>query len=245
MAAGVGVLPGSSWVGTVDGSEAERSTVKAVPKRRAARGEATESVHQRGLDFLERCHAGAPGVREEFVDAYGALVRFAMSSVLRQRGVRMEPEETEDLFQSLLLSFFDRDCRRLKLYDGRGGASFATFVRVCATRQTLDHLRHLRRQPTFVRDEGSTEGRSVFDDMPDPTADPEAAAATEERLRQLRERGAALPSREQLLVRLHFVEGRSIPEVARVLGITDNATHVLKSRLRAKLRERMELGDDE
>ena len=168
-----------------------------------------------------------------------------MSSVLRQRSVRLEIEETEDLFQTLLLSFFDRDCRRLKMYDGRGGASFATFVRVCATRQTLDHLRHLRRQPTFVHDESSDSGRGLFDDMPDPRADPEKSAETGERLRLLRELVETLPPREQLLIRLHFVEGQSIPEVARILGITDNATHVLKSRLRAKLRDRMELDDDE
>ncbi len=245
MAADVGVLPAGTWSGW-GGVVRRRERVKPPPaKLRAVAPPIASDAHQKGLDFLARCRASEPGVREEFLDAYGPLVRFAMSSVLRQRGVRLEPEETDDLFQSLLLSFFDRDCRRLKMYDGRGGASFATFIRVCATRQTLDHLRHLRRQPTFVREDAAGEGRSLFDDMADPTADPEAAAANEERIRHLRDLVEALPPREQLLVRLHFVEGQSIPEVARVLGITDNATHVLKSRLRAKLRERMELDDHE
>lgn len=214
-----------------------------------ARGEAVasgkESAHKKGNDFLERCRAGKPGVQSEFVESFGPLVRFAMSSVLRQRGVRLEPDESEDLYQSLLLSFFDRDCRRIKMYEGRDGASFATFVRVCATRQTLDHLRHLRRQPTFVHDDRGSEEPGLFDNMADPRPNPEAAATTEEQVRHLRELVTALPPREQLLVRLHFVEGKSIPEVARVLGITDNATHVMKSRLRAKLRERMGLDDDE
>lgn len=243
MAADAGVLQGT-WAG-LGGFGARSARVKPARAKLEAVPTAKESAHQKGHDFLARCRAGEAGVQGEFVESYGPLVRFAMSSVLRQRSVRLEAEETDDLYQSLLLSFFDRDCRRLKMYDGRGGASFATFVRVCATRQTLDHLRHLRRQPTFVHDDGGSEGRSLFDDMPDPRADPEAAATTEEQVRHLRELVAALPSREQLLVRLHFVEGQSIPEVARVLGITDNATHVLKSRLRAKLRERMELDDDE
>lgn len=244
MAVDAGVLGTGAWVG-LEAFRGGRERVK--PERAKLRSVAPPetSAHRKGHDFLERCRADAPGVRDEFVEAYGPLVRFAMSSVLRQRGVRLEPEEMDDLFQSLLVSFFDRDCRRLKMYDGRGGASFATFVRVCATRQTLDHLRHLRRQPTFVREDDGGEGRSLFDDMPDPRANPETAAATGERVRQLRELVSALPPREQLLVRLHFVEGQSIPEVARVLGITDNATHVLKSRLRAKLRERMEVEDHE
>ena len=216
-----------------------RDKLQAVPDA------PTSDAHHKGLAFVERCRAGELGIQEEFLEAYGPLVRFAMSSVLRQRSVRLEAEETADLFQNLLLSFFDRGCRRLKMYDGRGGASFATFVRVCATRQTLDHLRHLRRQPTFVREDRTTTGRGLFDDMPDPGAGPEAAAATAERIRQLGNLVATLPPREQMLVRLHFIDGRSIPEVARVLGITDNATHVLKSRLRAKLRERMGLDDHE
>ncbi len=245
MAAGVGVLPAQGWIGTLSGSKEERASARTASRRSTTTPEDPEGVHQRGLAFIERCHAGAPGIREEFVDGYGALVRFAMSSVLRQRGVQMQPEETEDLFQSLLVSFLDRDCRRLKLYDGRGGASFATFVRVCATRQTLDHLRHLRRQPNFVREDAPGEGRSLFEEMADPQPGPEAAAATEETLRHLRDVVAALPAREQLLVRLHFVEGRSIPEVARALGITDNATHVMKSRLRAKLRQRLEPSHDD
>jgi len=245
MAVDVGALPVATWSGLV-GLGRERDRVRPTPARLRAVEEPTAapSPHQKGHDFLARCHAGEAGIREEFLESYGPLVRFAMSSVLRQKGVRLEAEEMEDLFQSLLLSFFDRDCRRLKLYDGRGGASFATFIRVCATRQTLDHLRHLRRQPTFVRDEAATGSRSLFDDMADPSAGPEARASTDERLRQLRDLVAALPPREQMLVRLHFVEGQSIPEVARVLGITDNATHVLKSRLRTKLRERMEDGEN-
>lgn len=245
MAADAGALPVGAWVGPVQASGRPGFVKPRQARRRADDAPETSDAHRKGLEFLARCRAGAQGIRDEFLSSYGPLVRFAMSSVLRQRSARLDPEETEDLFQSLLLSFFDRDCRRLKMYDGRGGASFPTFVRVCATRQTLDHLRHLRRQPTFVRDDGGEQGRSPFDDMADPTADPEAHAATGERLRQLRGLVVELPPREQLLVRLHFVEGQSIPEVARALGISDNATHVLKSRLRAKLRDRMEPFDDE
>jgi DNA-directed RNA polymerase specialized sigma24 family protein len=35
------------------------------------------------------------------------------------------------------------------------------------------------------------------------------------------------------------VEGLDIPDVARALGVSENAAHVLKSRLRAKLRGQM------
>ncbi len=241
MAVEAGALPVGAWV-PVAGFPGRRTAMSA--RRRAADApESTASAHEKGYSFLARCRAGEPGVREEFVAEYGALVRFAMSSVLRQSGSAHDVEDTEDLFQNLLLAFFEDDCRRLKLYDGRSGASLATFIRVCATRQTLDYLRSVRRQPIFVR-ETADGSRGPFDDMTDASADPEKHATNEERLRHLRESVTSLPAREQLFLRLHFIEGQSVPETARTLGLTDNATHVLKSRLRAKLRDRLGWDDD-
>jgi DNA-directed RNA polymerase specialized sigma24 family protein len=60
-------------------------------------------------------------------------------------------------------------------------------------------------------------------------------------MEQVRAFVSRLTPREQMLVRMHFVEGLAIPEVARSLRMTDNATHVMKSRLRSKLR--LALGD--
>ena len=59
----------------------------------------------------------------------------------------------------------------------------------------------------------------------------------EEHSDRLRRAVAELSPREQLVVRLAFVEGRDAPEVAAVLGISDNAVHVLKSRVKSKLRD--------
>jgi RNA polymerase sigma-70 factor (ECF subfamily) len=137
-----------------------------------------------------------------------------------------------------LLSFFDRDCRRLKMYEGRNQASFATFVRICATRQALDHLRALRRRPRITADDPRDEreeGRLA--DAVEPGPGPEEQAQVAERLDRLRTAVARLSAREQLVVRLAFVEGREAPEVASVLGVSDNAVHVLKSRVKSKLKE--------
>ena len=206
---------------------------------------ATQSAaHREGLIFLERLRADAPGIREDFLSNYGALVRFAMNSVLRQKGLRLEQSETEELFHAILLSFFEENCRRLKMYEGRAGASFATFVRVCATRQCLDFARRQQRQPTFVADSPHEGGPGILEGLVDASAGPEEQATAREQVRQLQTLIASLPTREQVLIRLHFVEGQAIPIVARTLGITDNAAHVLKSRLRTKLRQQIEWDED-
>jgi len=195
----------------------------------------------RGQDFIRRCVAGDPATRDEFVSQYGALVRYAVASVLRSRDALLLADELEDLTQTVLLSFFDRDCRRLKMYEGRNQASFATFVRVCATRQALDFLRSRRRRlPIADEPEREDEGQALAS-TPDLTAGPEDRAATAEGLAQLGRAVATLSAREQLLVRLHFVLGCDVAEVAAALHVTENAVHVLKSRVKTKLRGLVDL----
>jgi RNA polymerase sigma factor (sigma-70 family) len=198
------------------------------------------AAFQRGQDFVARCIAGDPGTRDEFVVEYSGLIRFAIAAVLRHRGVTLLREEIDDLTHNVIVSLFDRDCRKLKMYEGRNQASFATFVRVCATRLTLDDLRYRQRRPTIVADQQTGgDARDLLAEMPDPDLGPEERTAIAEDVDRLRQLVTLLPAREQLLVRLHFVDGLDIPDVARVLGITENATHVLKSRVRAKLRGQM------
>lgn len=223
--------------GRVGGSPAGGS-----PDVEATGGGAPTAAFLRGQDFIRRCIAGDPATRDDFVSDYGALVRFAIAAVLRSRDASLLGEELEDLTQSVLLSFFDRDCRRLKLYEGRNQASFATFVRVCATRQALDYLRSRRRRLKAAPDDQRYEDeQGNLAGMVDPSAGPEERAATAEALERLRRVVAELPAREQLLVRLHFVEGVETADVATVLGVSENAVHVLKSRIKAKLRDRIDL----
>src|SRR5262245_3143403 len=49
----------------------------------AAETAAPTDAFLRGQDFIRRCIAGDPATRDEFVSQYGALVRYAIASVLR------------------------------------------------------------------------------------------------------------------------------------------------------------------
>jgi RNA polymerase sigma factor (sigma-70 family) len=218
------------------------------PEADAAEGTplAPSAAEERVPALVDGCVRGDGAARREFVLQYDGLVRYAILIVLRQRSVALTPEELEDLHQGVLASFFERGCRRLQMYEGRNRASFATFVRVCATRQTLDHLRQRRRRPPSIEEaELEQEPGAALADHADPGVGPEEATVARQTLLRVKDIVAALPAREQLLVRLHFVDGLEIPEVARALGISENATHVLKSRIRGKLRAALEPAADD
>jgi len=221
-----------------------------LEQRRAAPGQQTvhgaiegdvsspdaSDAYARGQDLLAGCIAGDPAIRGAFAEQYTGLVRFAIVAVLRQRGLVVQKEEVDDLTHGVMLSLFDRDCRKLRMYEGRNHASLATFLRVCTTRYVLDHIRHQRRRPIEFEFEGDPERESVLEEAADPGPGPEAGAEVAEQIENLRQAVAELSPREQLLVRLHFVQELDISEVARVLGLTENAAYVLKSRIKKKLR---------
>jgi RNA polymerase sigma factor (sigma-70 family) len=256
-AARAGLLPFAPVAGlrSVGRASGMRAGDPLTARRGAARADASAAgsadpgtpteAFVRGQDFIRRCIAGEPSTRDEFVREYGALVRYAVAAVLRARNASLLADELEDLTQTVLLSFFDRDCRRLKMYQGRNQASFATFVRVCATRQTLDYLRSRRRKPPIAAEQEREEDSSALAAAVDPAAGPEEQAAIAQGIAQLGRAVAALSPREQLLVRLHFVLGCDIAEVARALNVTANAVHVLKSRVKSKLRTLVDLGDSD
>jgi RNA polymerase sigma factor (sigma-70 family) len=190
----------------------------------------------RGKGFLERLVLGDPEARADFVAEYTGLIRFAIAGVLRRRGLEVRKDEVEDLSQGIFVSLLDQDCRKLRMYEGRNQASLATFIRVCATRFVLDHIRHERHSPLTPDDAASGETPGRIDEAMDPRAGPEASVATAQEIARLRHAIDELVPRDQLLVRLHFVEGLEVAEVAKVLGLTENATYVLKSRVKKRLR---------
>jgi RNA polymerase sigma factor (sigma-70 family) len=219
--------------------EAKLERGGAAPGPRATAEQPSLEVsdaYARGQDLLAGCIAGDPRTRGAFADQYTGLIRFAIVAVLRQRGLTIQKEEVDDLTHGVMLSLFDRDCRKLRMYEGRNHASLATFLRVCTTRYVLDHIRHQRRRPIEFEFEGDPEREGVLDEAADPHPGPEAGAQVAEEIASLRRAVAELTPREQLLVRLHFAEGVDISEVARILGLTENAAYVLKSRVKKKLR---------
>jgi RNA polymerase sigma factor FliA len=52
--------------------------------------------------------------------------------------------------------------------------------------------------------------------------DPEAAAASEQTRRSTAEATAALPERERLAIELFYYEGRSLKEIAGILGVGES-----------------------
>ncbi|HEY3281062.1 MAG TPA: RNA polymerase sigma factor [Armatimonadota bacterium] len=130
------------------------------------------------------------------------------------------PADAEDLAQEAVL----RAYQALAGFGGR--CAFGSWLCRIALNVAHDHLRSAWRRRVVLCDE-----------EPDPagggSTSAEALAEQRERQRRVRQSVAALPPKQALPIALHYFEGYSLAELARLEG-TKEAT--LRSRVRAGLR---------
>ena len=80
----------------------------------------------------------------------------------------------------------------------------------------------------------------VVDAFADSAADPAAAAQEQETRRQLRLAIAGLDERDRLVLRLYYLEQRTLAEIGRLLGVTESRICQLHTRLVGRLRGALE-----
>ena len=187
-------------------------------------------------DLLEGCIRGDQQARTRLVEEYSGIVNYGVSVIFQQFGRPYRKEEIEDLSQDVFLGLFDKDCRKLKQYQGRNGCTFASWLRVVANRFTIDRLRREGRTIS-LDDPESGESWRVRETRPDSRPGPEPQVEAADRAAKVRELVTHLPPKDQMFVQLFYFQGLPIDEVAQTIGITTNAAYVRKMRLHQKLRK--------
>jgi RNA polymerase sigma-70 factor (ECF subfamily) len=171
--------------------------------------------------LLEEGQEG-PGAWEELLARVRPPLAGALRRVLARCGLPSGSQEVEEVLQDLFVRLLGEDRAVLRRYQGR--ASLEGYLKVIALRLVLARKRDARPLPGMIP---SAEGM-----------DPAQAAEARETLGILRTEVAGLQARDRLALALQ-VEGASLREVGRSLGLSEDAAAQLLSRARGKLRERL------
>lgn len=158
----------------------------------------------------------------EVVEGHGAALR-RLCSVYAERG-----PDREDLFQEICLALW----RALPQF--RGESSLRTFVYRVGHNRGLTFRAQARRREASLDDTGGHDTPALASLEPPADEVVDARSKMEALVGAVRELPPLL--REVMVLRL---EGLSTPEIADVLGITDNNAAVRLSRARVTLRERL------
>ncbi len=196
------------------------------------------SVHE-DRHLLSRCLDGDREASELFVRRFSGLIYHSVRHTLAAKDIPFSSEDLEDLHNTIFLHLFENRGRKLSQYQGKNGASLASWLRVVSVRTVLNHIRASaahgapwqNRQISF--ENLSDQGKAALG--------PLASMEKKERRRLLQGAIQLLSPRDRLFMRLFFEEGLSIEEVAESLGISLENAYTVKHRAVQRLRSHLNI----
>ena len=177
--------------------------------------------------LLAGCLDGNARAYEQLVRQFSNLIYSTLYGTARSKNAHLSRQDMEDLHSTVFVQLFDNGCRRLRQYKGKNGCSLASWIRMITVRAMLDHLRKTR--DALARPERML----PLDLLPEMEVASPSAQAELERNEQQRILEAAierLTERDQLMIRMHCIEGCSLKSMAALLKVSENNVHSIKHR---------------
>ncbi len=176
--------------------------------------------------LLGACLKGEKSAWDTFVLQYSSLVYHTIKTTLSLYHTEPRPDIVEDLFQDFFLSLIRDNFAKLRQFRGERGCSLASWLRVIASRQTIDFLR---------RQETST--ARALENSPSDLPDPPGSMLDQEKNKLLSQVMETLPPRDRLFIDLYFRQALPPQEIAAILRVAPSAVYTQKSRILVNLRE--------
>lgn len=189
--------------------------------------------------IVHACVAGDQAAWRDFVQKYARLILLVIGRTSGHYGRRLTTEETDDLCAEIFYALVKDGAAKLRAYNPQ--YSLTTYLGVIARSVTIDFLRS-RRGPRTTGEEHDPAASSVLglDDIADGQAvNPEDPLEREEAARAVNDVLASLSTREQLVVKLFYFNGKKYREIADMLDIPLNTVCSTLARALEKLGDRL------
>jgi len=184
--------------------------------------------------LLCRCFSGDTEASEILVRQFSDMVYRTVQYTLMSKHVHFTIHDLEDLHNTVFLQLFEKDCKKLRLYQGKNGCSLASWIKLITVRIVLNHLRKKGHGAMAWQKK-----RVSLEDMTELKGEETEALSAMEKTEQesLFKAGIkSLPSREQLFIKLLFYNGLSISEVAEAMHLSIQNAYSIKHRTIQRLR---------
>ncbi len=171
------------------------------------------------------------GKKHKVVQQYWNLVYYTVRKTLTIKNVPFTGEDIEDLRSEVFVKLFDKGCWRIRQYREKLGHGLAGWIALIANRTVLNYLRKrgfdsLSWQNSKVQIEEELQLKQEEMDL----------ETIEEEKRLIHDAMEKLPSRDRLVLKLHYYHELSLPEVASAIHRTVVATYTIKSRAIKRLK---------
>jgi RNA polymerase sigma-70 factor, ECF subfamily len=183
------------------------------------------SLSEIDRNLLERCLQQKSRAWEDFVDRFMGLVMHVVNHSAQSRGMRLSPEDRDDLCANVFLEIIENDLA--VLHNFRRQCSLATYLTVIARRIVIRDLAAKK----FIEHKSTEEIYDLSSNYPYQSAE-QRLSDQEEIARMLN----TLKGIEAEVVRLYHLEGKTYQEISMQIGMAENSIGPILSRARNKLR---------
>jgi len=176
--------------------------------------------------LIDGCLRSDKAAWDSFVRQYSNLVYYTIKKTLVRHHTDPRTDVVEEFYQEFFVSLLQNECKKLRQFRGVHGCTLSSWIRIVATRLTID----------FVRKQGLP-SREVASAISQHSPHPAERLINEEQERLLNQAIQLLSARDRILLDLCYRQMLASDEVAELLKTSVNAVYAQKSRVLEKIRE--------
>lgn len=214
----------------------------AMPLREDRSGSTTQAEMSDHALYAAIAQGSSDGVLwKRFINHFSRLCYHAIHRVFVKYSY-MTPLDVDETFQRLFVHLLENDRAMLKRFRGENGCTEATYLAHLAAYEALEYARSREQRGRYREASDVTlEGLNTLDGPTfashDDAADVSMIKAHE--ASQVQACVERLNPTDRLLYTLHYVDGLTLAEIARVLARSEAAVHTQHFRLKDRIRKFM------
>ena len=184
--------------------------------------------------LIKECLTGDVRAWTTFIRRFGRLIRAVVTKTAQRRGWNITAADCDDITAEVFAQLVYRNAASLRLFAGR--STLTTYLTVIARRVTV---RAMLKQSTLPK---TLSQSTSFPEQADRTALPQQQIAQQDEIEHYLKQ---LSTEEQVLLRMHDLEGHSYSEISHATGIPVNSIGPRLSKARKSIRQNDHVTDND
>ena len=194
--------------------------------------------------LIQSCLAGEKAAWNKLVEKVSSFVYYCIHKVIRTYGGEISDEDIQDIFQNVFLALCKDNFKKLRSYGRK--CKFTTWLSFVVRSVCVDYLRKEKKgstisldEPVHLKQKDENSAISRGDTMADKSEDVVSQleqAQVQEIVHNVLD---GLPSRERMIIRLFYEEGKKYREIAGIMDIPENTVASALSRVKASLKSKL------
>lgn len=185
------------------------------------------------FELIRECIKNDKKAWETFVSKYSRLIYNYIYSVLKDNNINHSEDKVNDLFQEFIFVLIKDDFKKLKIFQGFNGCSFASWLRVLTVNFVLDYIKKIKKIYSFKDDmavdlEDSVECQKELVNQ---------KVIYDEQLFHLKDCVSVLDIQDKYFLEFYLDKMLSLDEIKLILGVSRAAVDMRKSRILNRLKQ--------